>query len=106
MREETFGWQQALETAEKNKILSDENAIKGVLKITGADRVQIGDRTFSLNVRLRPGKAGSAYQDLQRFDGRNGKCVPNENTPEKADCFVGRTSLSQMLIDYAYADPI
>ena len=107
MREETFGWQQAIETAEKKQIPADENAVAGSLKIVGADRVRIADKTFSLKVRLRSGKAGSAYQDLQRrFDGRNGKCLPDKNTPEKADCFVGKTSLSQMLIDYAYADPI
>ncbi len=136
MQEETFGWQQAFERAEEEKIqegnhskrqdnqireyqyaslektkkrevATEENAVKGILTVVGADRVRIGETVFTLKVRLRSGKAGEAFQDLKRrFDGGNAKCFTDKDNPEKAECFVGKTSLSQMLVDYAYADPL
>ena len=106
MKEETFGWQKSFETAKKTEKKENKNTIKGILTVVGADRIRIKERTFSLNVRLRPGKAGKAYQDLkQHFDGSEAGCIPNQSDPDKAECFVGKSSLSQMLIDYAYADP-
>lgn len=107
MQEETFGWQQAFETAKKKEGEAGKNAIGGVLTVVGADRVRIGETVFTLKVRLRSGKAGEAFQDLKRrFDGGNAKCFTDKDDPEKAECFVGKTSLSQMLVDYAYADPL
>ncbi len=86
---------------------ADGNAVTGTLVITGADTVRVGGRDFSLRVRLRAGKATASFQQLKRrFDGRQGKCVPDENVANLAECFVGSLGLSETLIDFGYADPV
>ena len=86
---------------------ADGGAVTGTLVVTGADTVRIGGRDFSLRVRLRAGKATASFQQLKRrFDGRQGKCVPDENVANLAECFVGSLGLSETLIDFGYADPV
>ena len=107
MQEEVFGWQQAFQEVPKQDDLSDENAIEGVLSVVSADKVRIEEKTFSLKIRLRAGKAGEAYQKLKRhFNGRKAKCIPDEKNPEKAECFAGALSASEMLVDFGLADPV
>ena len=107
MRDEVFGWQQAFQEAGKEIKIPDENVVQGVLTVVGADKVRVGERYFLLNVRIHSGKAGEAYQRLKRqFDGRNAKCVPDNDNPEKAECFVGGLGVSEMLLDFGLADSL
>ncbi|MBR1945304.1 MAG: hypothetical protein IJ846_03325 [Alphaproteobacteria bacterium] len=107
MKEEVFGWQQAFREAQKPIEISDENVVEGVLSVVNAGKVRIKEKTFSLKVRLRSGKAGEAYHRVKHhFDGKTAKCVPDKNDPEKAECFVGALGVSEMLIDFGLADPI
>lgn len=109
MQEETFGWQKAFDVAIKEDIdvpQEDQNALYGVLSVVGADTVSVQDRKFQLKVKLRSGKAGDAYEQMKRqFDGRQAKCLPDENDPQKADCFVDDLDISELLIDKGLADP-
>lgn len=108
MEEETFGWKQAFQEAKKEKNeIPDEKTIHGFLTVVSADKVRIGEKTFSLKAKLYPGKAGEAYQQLKRrFDGRKAKCVPDDALPDKVECFVGGIGASEMLVDFGLADPI
>ena len=106
--EEKFGWQDALETSDAGSPdLSGKEVVKGVVSVVGADKVRIADRNFSLKVKLRPGRAGEAFsQAKRRFDGLEAKCLPDPANPDLADCFVGALGISEMLIDFGYADPL
>jgi len=107
LTEEVFGWQKAFQDTRPEEEPADEDAVQGVLFVVSADRISIGEKTYSLNVRLRSGKAGEAYQEMKRqFDGRKAKCVPDQTFPEKMNCFVGGQSVSEMLTDFGLADPI
>lgn len=105
MQEEVFGWQAAFESA-KEPSVAEENAVSGFLFVVGADKVRVGDQTFLLKVRLLPGKATEAYQQIkQRFDGHEAKCFPDKNNPERAECYVKSLGVSETLIDFGLADP-
>ena len=106
--EEKFGWQQAMASAEDElPDLSEKEVVRGVISVIGADKVRIADRTFSLKVKLRPGKAAEAFPRLKRrFDGLNAKCFPDPGNPDMADCIVGALGVSELLIDFGYADPL
>lgn len=106
--EEKFGWQDALETSDAGlPDLSGKEVVKGVVSVIGADKVRIAGRNFSLKVKLRPGRAGEAFsQAKRRFDGLEAKCLPDPADPDLADCFVGALGISEMLIDFGYADPL
>ena len=58
--EENFGWQKSFqEISEKEPVdVFGKESIQGILTVIGATQVRIGDRVFSLKVKLRPGKAG------------------------------------------------
>ena len=107
MQEEVFGWQQALRQAQKETEKRVKNkVIQGTLYVVGADKVRIGNHTFSLFVKLRAGKAAEAFRMLKHdFEGRNAQCVPDEDF-KLADCLIGTTSLSDTLVDFGMADPI
>ena len=65
--EEKFGWQQAMASAEDElPDLSEKEVVRGVISVIGADKVRISDRTFSLKVKLRPGKATKARRGKRR----------------------------------------
>lgn len=106
--EETFGWQKALNSAEdRQPDLPQKDIVQGVLSVLSANKIQIADRTFSLKVRLRSGKAGDAFFQLKRrYDGIEAKCFPDTDNSDLADCFVGALGVSEMLIDFGYADPL
>ena len=105
MREETFGWQAAFDAVEKEEPIS-ENAVQGILSVVSADKIKIGKQTFLLKVRLMPGKAAEAYQQIKRrFDGHEARCVPDEKTPERAECYVQSLGVSETLIDFGLAEP-
>lgn len=106
--EEKFGWQEALASFENEKPeVPEENIIRGVLSVVSANKIHISGREFSLKVKLRSGKAGDAFFQLKRrFDGLNAKCLPDPENSGFADCFVGALGISEMLIDFGYADPL
>lgn len=105
--EQRVVWKRPEKGAESDAAATDGNAVTGTLSVTGADTVRIGGRDFSLRVRLRAGKATASFQQLKRrFDGRQGKCVPDEKIANLAECFVGSLGLSETLIDFGYADPV
>lgn len=106
MYEETFGWQAAFESVEK-EIPVDENVVQGTLFVVGADKIKINGKTFLLKIRLLSGKAGEAYQQIKdRYDGRAAKCFPDETNPERAECYVGFLSVADTLIDFGLAEPL
>lgn len=105
--EQRVVWKRPDKNAPSGDTAADGGAVTGTLVVTGADTVRIGGRDFSLRVRLRAGKATASFQQLKRrFDGRQGKCVPDENVANLAECFVGSLGLSETLIDFGYADPV
>ncbi len=106
--EENFGWQQAFKTSDTElPDLSGKEVVEGVVSVIGADKVRVANRDFSLKVKLRPGRAGEAFSQVKRrFDGLTAKCLPNPADPGLADCFVGALGISEMLIDFGYADPL
>lgn len=106
--EENFGWQQAFKTSDTElPDLSGKEVVEGVVSVIGADKVRVANRDFSLKVKLRPGRAGEAFSQVKRrFDGLTAKCLPDPADPGLADCFVGALGISEMLIDFGYADPL
>lgn len=105
--EQRVVWKRPDKNAPSGDAAADDGSVTGTLVVTGADTVRIGGRDFSLRVRLRSGKATASFQQLKRrFDGRHGRCVPDENVANLAECFVGSLGLSEMLIDFGYADPV
>ena len=108
MTEETFGWQQAFrEAKEKPKNLPDENAVEGVLTVLGADRIKVDGKVFTLKMRVLPGKTGQAYQKMKRlFDGMYGQCIPDVDSPEKAECIVGSQEITETLADLGLAEQL
>lgn len=87
--------------------LSGGNVVQGELSVVGANKIRVAGRLFSLKVRIRSGKAGEAYAALKRkFDGIQAKCLPDPSDSGLADCFVGALGVSEMLIDFGYAEPL
>lgn len=85
----------------------NQNVVQGTLFVEGAMQVSIQDQKFKLKVRMRSGKAGAAYAQLKhRFNGVKAKCYPDTDKPEYAECFVGSLSVSEMLIDFGYAEAL
>ena len=105
--EEEVSWKKAFEEAQNEKTFSGENVVEGTLSVVSSSEVRVAGQTFSLKVRLHSGKAGEAYQQIKRrFEGRQAKCVPDNDNPEKAECYVGALGVSEMLVDFNLADPI
>ncbi len=106
--EETFGWQKAFASSE-NALpdMPEKDMVQGILVVDSANKIRIAGRKFSLKVRLRPGKAGDAFFQLKRrYDGTEAKCFPDSHDSDMAKCFVGSLDISEMLIDFGYADPL
>ncbi|MBO4521509.1 MAG: hypothetical protein J5787_09935 [Alphaproteobacteria bacterium] len=104
---EEENWKTAFEEARGMVEISGENVVEGVLSVVSAGEIRLNGQTFLLKARIRPGKAGDAYQQMKsRFDGRQAKCVPDKDDSKYAECFVGVLGVSEMLIDFNLADPL
>lgn len=105
-KKETLSVQKNASTPEQQKN-EDEKILQGTLFIEGADKIKINTKKFLLKVKLRPGKSSEAFSQLnRRFNGANAKCYPDPKHPQYADCFVGSLDVSELLIDFGYADPL
>ena len=105
--EEEAKWKQAFEEARKAVEITGDNVVEGVLTIVSANEVQLEKQKFLLPVQIHSGKASEAFERMKnRFDGKQAKCVPDKDNAAKAECFVGSLGVSEMLIDFGFADPI
>lgn len=81
-----------------------EKIVEGKAVVKGGSVINVGWRNIELNVRIRGGSAGRAFQTLQReAGGKTVRCAPEG---AKYRCLAGKTDLGRLLADNSLADEL
>ena len=81
-----------------------ETVFEGKAVVRGGASLNVAGRPVELNVRIRSGSAGRAFQALQReADGKTVRCAPCK---DKYRCLAGKTDLGQLLVGNSLADSL
>lgn len=102
---EAVAWAQVMQKAPVADPLAGYDAaeiVQGVASVVGADKIKVDGRLLKLDVIIRPGKAGAAYQALkQAADSVTVRCLLPEDA---AVCFYNNKDIADVLFDRMLAD--
>lgn len=102
---EAVAWAQVMQEAPVVDPLAEYDAaeiVQGVANVVGADKIKVDGRLLKLDIIIRPGKAGAAYQALkQAADSVTVRCLLPEDA---AVCFYNNKDITDVLFDRMLAD--
>ena len=102
---EAVAWAQVMQEAPVVDPLAEYDAaeiVQGVANVVGADKIKVDGRLLKLDIIIRPGKAGAAYQALkQAVDSVTVRCLLPEDA---AVCFYNNKDITDVLFDRMLAD--
>lgn len=102
---EQVAWAQIMQAPPVADPLADfdeAEIVYGVASVIGADKIKVNGQTLKLAVKIRPGKAGEAFQALKRTaDSVTVRCLL---PADDAVCFYNNRDIADILRDRLLAD--
>ena len=102
---EAVSWAQLMSNSRSKDALAGVNPskiVQGTVTVVGADRIKIGGKTYKLNVKIRAGKAGEAFQTLlKNVDASTVRCAVED---ANATCYFNNVDITEVLRDRLLAD--
>ena len=102
---EAVAWAQIMQAppvADPLAEFDESEIVQGVASVIGADKIKVNGQTLKLAVKIRPGKAGEAFQALkQAADSVTVRCLL---PADDAVCFYNNRDIADVLRDRLLAD--
>ncbi|HBO58959.1 MAG TPA: hypothetical protein DD624_03510 [Alphaproteobacteria bacterium] len=101
---ENVAWAQVMQETPADPLAEYDASeiVQGVARVVGADKIKVDGRLLKLDIVIRPGKAGAAYQALkQEVDSVTVRCLLPEDA---AVCFYNNKDITDVLFDRMLAD--